>query len=372
MDSVSKVARAALVLLAAYCALMIDWHAILQGVVVRGHYVGDFTVFWTAARADPRIIFDIEAITRAQDPLLGGAVGPRPFVNPPSFLPWLKPFSWMPFFPALAVWSFIGVSAFAIAARQLVDWRHYALILIAPAFVLAFVAGQATFFLATAVIVAILTLERRPILAGVLLGLTATIKPQVVLLAPLALMAGGHWRALLATLATGILVGVTCVLVQGVQLWLAWLEALKAFAEIAKVHYLINRGATPTSLAHTMGLEGPAAMAFVWVLAACGVALVFGVFRASRDHLHRLTALIVGSLLCVPYAMPYETVPLLIPASIWLMGEDRRRWFPGFMMISQLVLPLGVIASGVLVFWESRGWRSFAPAGAPERVASEA
>ena len=61
--------------------------------------------------------------------------------------------------------------------------------------------GQNGFLTAGLVALALLTLERRPALAGVLLGLL-TYKPQFGLLFPLALVVGGRWRAFAWAAAT--------------------------------------------------------------------------------------------------------------------------------------------------------------------------
>ena len=358
MNSISRIGQAVLVVLTVYCALTIDLMGVIRSVILNARYVGDFTVFWTAARVDPSIIYDLEAISHAQAPLLGGDFGARPFVNPPSFLPWLEPFSWLPFYPAFALWTLLGLTAFVAAARRFVDWNHIPLILVAPPLVLAVVAGQVSFFVAALAIFAITQLEKRPILAGALLALAATIKPQTILLAPLALIAGGYWRALISTLVTGAAIGGVCVLLQGPQLWLDWVQAVTGFTDIAKRYYLMRRGGTPSNLMYLLGVTGPVAEIFIWTMRAFGVALVIAVFRAPRDDLNRVTALFAGSLLCIPYAMPYETIALLIPAAVWLLGKDRRWWLPGFLMLSQLLLPLGVIVMAAGSFVRSGAWRS--------------
>ena len=362
MNSVSRIGQPALVILTVYCALTIDIMGVIRSVILNARYVGDFTVFWTAARVDASMIYDLDAISHAQAPLLGGDYGARPFVNPPSFLPWLKPFSWLPFWPAFALWTALGVAAFIAAARRFVDWKHVPLIVISPPFVLAVVAGQVTFFVAALAIVAITQLEKRPILAGALLALAATIKPQTILLAPLALIAGAHWRALAASVVTGLAIGLVCILFQGLQLWLDWAEAVRGFTDIARRYYLMRRGATPSNLMYLLGVTGPFAEIFIWTMRAFGVALVIAVFRGPRDPLNRVTALFAGSVLCIPYAMPYETIALLIPAAVWLLGKDRRWWLPGFLMLSQLMLPLGVIVMAIGSFVQAKGWRALPPA----------
>jgi len=352
MGRAFHIAHWILIGLAVFCAAAIDLGGIPKSVARDGHYVGDFTVFWTAAKSDPAIIYDIGAISRAQAPLLGGEKGARPFLNPPSLLPWLAPFAQLPLLPALALWSALGLLAFGWASWRLVSWKMVGLIILAPPFVLAVVTGQVTLFVSAAVIVSLTQVRTRPLLAGVLFGIAATIKPQAVLLAPLALVAGGHWRTLLAAAATGVLIGLACLLFQGPALWISWRDALSGFGEIAQRSYLMRRGATPANLVYLMGLTGPAALAVRIGGVALGLATVWVTFRATEDVTLRLGALVAGSILCIPYAMPYEVLPLLIPATIMLLDRDRPvLWLVGFLLVTQLILPLGVMAMAVALLW---------------------
>jgi len=338
--------------LAVFCALTIDIAGITRSVVKSDHYVGDFTVFWTAARSSPDIIYDTDAISHAQAPLIGGDKGPRPFLNPPSFLPWLAPFARLPFLAALAVWNGLGLLALGLAAKRLLSWREIAIAAVAPPLVLAFAAGQVTLFVSAVSIAALLNLRTRPLLAGALLGLAATIKPQAVLLAPLALMAGRHWRALAAAAIVGAAIGAACVALQGPSLWLSWFRALSGFGEISQRFYLMRRGATPANLAYLMSLSGPAKTALVTGGAVLGLVLVWVTFRGTQDVKLRLGALVAGSILCLTYAMPYEAAPLLIPATGMLLDPRRPLlWFVGFLMISQLILPIAVIAMAAAILW---------------------
>lgn len=351
--------------MAVFCALAIDVVGITRSAVQSDHYIGDFTVFWTAARSPPAIIYDTDAITRAQAPLIGDREGPRPFVNPPSFLPWLAPFAHLPFLTALAIWNALGLLALGLAAKRLLSWREMMLAAVAPPLVLAVAAGQVTLFVSALTIVALLNLGVRPLVAGALFGLAATIKPQAVFLVPLALIAGAHWRALLAAAASGAVVGLACLMLQGPSLWLSWLDALSGFVEVSQRFFLIRRGATPGNLAYLIGLTGPAKTALVIAGAVLGIAMVWVTFRRSQDVKLRLGALVAGSILCLPYAMPYEATPLLIPAAGMLLDRDRPMlWFVGFLMISQLILPVAVLAVGLAVLW--LGWREHH--SAPPRV----
>jgi cobalt-zinc-cadmium efflux system protein len=148
---------------------------------VRSHISADFIVFWTAARAPQP--YDAEALTAAQywymqtDTL-------RPFAYPPSFLPWIKPFSLLPMSLSYLLWTASTAALFLLSWRGLVERRSLAMATVAPTFILAAIPGQAVFLLGALVVAGIRLVEKRPILAGVLLGLAANT-------AGLAVLAGG-------------------------------------------------------------------------------------------------------------------------------------------------------------------------------------
>jgi len=348
-----RVAQLGLATLAVVCALAIDLGGAVRSVWQRGHYVGDFTVFWTAAKVDPSVVYDVQTISLAQAPLMGGQFGARPFANPPSFLPWLKPFASLPFPLAFALWTALGLAVFAFACRAFARLPHVPLILAGPPFFLAVINGQVSLFVGAALIVALTQIQKRPVLSGLLLVVAATIKPQAVLLAPIAMIAGGHWRALGAAVGTGTLIGLACVLIQGPELWLAWLNALDGFGHISQRFYLIGRGSTPASIAYLLDLPP---LPVMLAGAALGLLAVWLVFRRTTDVLCRIMALVAGSILCSPYAMPYEATPLLIPAAAMLVERDQppSRWLVGFLIVSGLLLPVGVVATAVLLMWMTR------------------
>lgn len=344
-----------LVVLATYCAVSID-HAIAAHALFRdSRYAGDFTVFWTAGRSSPDIVYDIKAISRAQEILIGDDTGPRPFLNPPSLLPFLAPIALLPFAAAWAAWTAAGLLSFVQSVRQWIKIRHFALISVSPPFFWAVAVGQVTLFITACSVAALSTLKTRPTLAGVLIGLAATIKPQAVFLAPLALIAGRHWRTLGTAAATGAAIGLACLVLQGPQLWLDWLSALGQFTEISQRAYLIRRGATPTSLAFTLGLSGDLALSLIICGAILGISTVWIAFRTTEDFLVRLTAMVAGSLLCIPYAMPYEAIPLLIPAAVMLLDRKANplEWGIGFILVSGLLLPVAVIIAALATLFRA-------------------
>src|SRR5487761_917916 len=81
--------------------------------------------------------------------------------------------------------------------------------------------GQNGFLTAALLGGALLVLDRRPLVAGVLIGLLVY-KPQFGLMIPLALIAGGHWRAFAAAAATVAALTLVTTLAFGPEVWPAF------------------------------------------------------------------------------------------------------------------------------------------------------
>jgi alpha-1,2-mannosyltransferase len=123
--------------------------------------------------------------------------------------------------------------------------------------------GHNGFLTAALIGAALVNLDRRPWLAGLLLGLMVY-KPQFGILFPLVLAATGRWRSFAAAAATVAALALITTLVFGVSVWDAFLasthftrtvvlEALKAAALIIAAIL-----ATPYSLDHDMTALAPA------------------------------------------------------------------------------------------------------------------
>lgn len=281
----------------------------------------DFSVYWTAARIaleSPGRLYDFEFVTGAQSWLASPQLGPRPWVYPPSALPFFLPFALLPFWASYLVWGAATLACFWAASRMFVRGWGLILAMMSPPIVWAMVPGQ-TSLLTGAGILAGLGLERhRPFLGGVLIGLVAAIKPQLVILAPVIL-----WRGKRAL--AGFLVGggslVAVSLMFGIGRWLEWVAIFPEFAHAVDQLGIMTRGVTPLSAAAVLGLGGFGAWSFQiggWV---AGLALAF--WAANKDSETRVIGLVCGGLLVSPYAMMRELAPLMpIAAAALLSGRQ--------------------------------------------------
>jgi hypothetical protein len=192
---------------------------------------------------------------------------------------------------------------------------------LSPASLLVLVTGQVTFLIAAMGVTALLCVKTRPILAGVLFGLAGVIKPQALVMLPVALVALGAWRAMLVTALTALLVAVISLFAFGLHAWIDWLAAVSRFADwVMKAPGMVRGMITPTALGVSMGLD-PGALA-TWRLGfgLGAIAIVWTVFRKTEDPARRLTALFGGAIFVTPYAMHYDAA-LLAPGAALMLTQ---------------------------------------------------
>lgn len=282
----------------------------------------DFLTMWTGGRmawGHTANIYDPALVDTAQRWLLGAGAHDRPFPYPPTSLLIFQPLGALPFWTAAVVWMAVTVSAFCFVVsrlRRLDRGLILALVMLAPGALWAALSGQCVFLTGALAIAGVANLERRPILAGALLGAAAAFKPTVVLMAPAALIGGRHWRSLIAAGATGLALVALTALIWGPQLWLTWF----AYAPRYLTAILANRAyvtaiVAPAGLASRLGLTGGALLLWRCGFLAAGAVAAVLVFRRTRALWPRLTALFGASLVATPYAMNYE-MTLLLPGAV--------------------------------------------------------
>src|SRR5579875_1020116 len=212
------------------------WALYLQ--VFRGVFGEGWMVFFNAARLyfEGRIdlLYDgvrSTALLNARfEGWLAHPLPLHPWLYPPHALVPLLPFGLLPFAAAGGLFLAAGCAAMLGAARCFArsgrEWVIFAASLaLCPAAAMTVCLGQNTFFTCALLIAGFGTLRRRPLLAGALLGI-ATFKPQLWLMVPVALIAGRHWKALLAAAASAAAMAAVSVALFGLEPWRAWLALM--------------------------------------------------------------------------------------------------------------------------------------------------
>jgi len=339
-----RIARLALLALVIGCALAVDVFGV--GVkAIEGPSSGDVSIFWTAGRIDPAKVYDFEAITRAQRPIVGPPVFARPYLNPPTYLPVWRVLARLPAGWALALWASLTTVVFLVACLGVARPWAVALVALSPVVWSTAAGGQVALLVGACIIGGVALLPKRPLLAGALFAVAALIKPPAVTLVPLALIACRQWRALAACLVTGVAAGLASVAYEGVDLWLRWFGALREFTRFLETSPVIEKGVSPGTIVRLLHLDGPAALALQLVCGALGVFLVWRTFRRTDEPLVRLVALTTGCLLVTPYAMTQEMTPMLPFAASALLSDRVHPlfWLAALMVLTMVAAPLGVL-----------------------------
>lgn len=196
------------------------------------HPVGeDFINFWSgaalAAQGHARLAYDLQKCHDFQVSVVGHAIQMYHYSYPPTMMLLTAPLGVLPYGMALIAWSLLGLTAFGRAAYLAWPGRDALLFaMAAPGTVVNLMDGQTGLWTAAILGGGMLCLDRRPLLAGGLLGLLIC-KPQIGFLIPLALLSGRRWSALFAMAAIAAALLGASIFCFGVDLW-------KDYAQLAQ------------------------------------------------------------------------------------------------------------------------------------------
>jgi hypothetical protein len=187
--------------------------------------------------------------------------------------------------------------------------------------------GHNGFLTATLIGFALVCLDRRPILAGVLFGLLSY-KPQFGVMIPLVLIASARWRAFTSAALTVVALVIVTTLAFGVDIWQAFIDSMPYTREvileqtgtgsykIQSVFAWVRMWGGGVHLAYT--IQG----AVVVVLAG---ALAW-LWRSQAAFPLKAAAAIIASMLATPYSIDYDFVALA-PAIAFIAGNGSVRGF---------------------------------------------
>jgi hypothetical protein len=330
--------------------LVVTAHGVID---TRGRPLGtDFSNVYAAGTyvldGQPQAPFD-PALQLARERAIFGAA--TPFYGwhyPPFFLFLAGALALMPYGLALAVWQAVTFALYlwAIAAIIRSAFLHPPLqgegsaahsaaqggawLLLAVAFPAVFVNlghGHNGFLTAALFGAALVTLDRRPIVAGILFGLLAY-KPQFGVLIPLVLIATNRWRCFAAAAATVALFALATTLAFGPQVWDAFLASTQ-FTRIV----VLEQGDTgwhkiQSVFSWVRMWGGSIALAYAVqgaVTVAVGAALV-RLWRSAAPYPLKAAALCIAAILATPYSLDYDMM-LLAPAIAFVAADGCARGF---------------------------------------------
>jgi hypothetical protein len=315
-------ARGYSLILLGICSLaIVGWIAVSDGLIDRnGKPLGtDFSNVYAAGsltwQGRPAEAYQPALQHAEEQAVFGGREVPfygwlyPPFFFSVAFLVASLPYAW-----GLAIWLAASLAAYLAAMRAILPRPET--LLIAAAFPAVFINighGQNGFLTAALLGGALHWLDRRPWLAGVLIGLLAY-KPQFGVLIPVALLAGGRWSTIGAAVATiAALLAVSFVTLGG-GVWHAFADSMTftqtvvleqggiGWEKIQSVFSAMRMWGAGVHLAYAvqiaLALMLAASLAWLW--------------RSNAAFELKASALATASLLATPYVLDYDLVALAV------------------------------------------------------------
>jgi arabinofuranan 3-O-arabinosyltransferase len=257
----------------------------------------------------------------------------------------------------------LTLPAYAMTVRTIIG--HHTGFLLAcafPAVLWNVSAGQNGFLTATFLGGALGAMERRPLLAGVFLGLLSY-KPQFGILFPLVLAVDRRWRVFWAAAITALGTAAASWLVFGSQTWEAFLYYLTLTNELVLGAGLADFHKLQSIFGAVRSFGGDETLAWTLqggVIAGCALA-VSHLWRRQVAYEVKAAALGAASLLATPYLYIYDLAALAVPMAFLVRLGFREHFLPyepsGLALASVLILlfplsgaPTGLLAVLIVVF----------------------
>lgn len=298
-----------------------------------GEYIGrDFFTFWSSALT-----------AAAGRPEAAYVVGPHHPIDhampyPPITMLLCWPLAGLSFAQGFFAWTGLGLAFFAYPLARIIGWEMAVLAAIgAPAALINIRLGQSGYFTAALLAGGLMLVERRPLLSGILLGMLCC-KPQLAILVGPALVAGRHWRILIAAAATALALAAASAILLGPDTWINFVDRL-----VVQRQFMESRVAAwswmPTAFAmmRLMGATPPAAYLIQGLSTICAAIAIAILWRERCPLCIKSAGLAIASFLATPYAWDYDAVALTFAAA-WLGNESVRTGFGPWEKIVVLVL----------------------------------
>jgi Glycosyltransferase family 87 len=329
-----RVRRISIISLLITIAMMVLLFASAHGTVDRmGRPLGtDFSNVWTAGKMalngqaaqawDWQSHLEVQRKTH-HDPNI-------PFYGwhyPPPFLLIAASLALFPYLMALILWQ---VSTLALAiktVRAIVpDSKAILIALGCPVVLVCFGHGHNGFLTGALLCGGLLLLDKRPWIAGILLG-CMIYKPQFGLVLPVVMLIGGHWRAIMSATIAALLLSLITIVLWGLPVWSAFIDSLPLTQSV-----VIEQGSTGWekiqsvysavrnwggSIALGWGVQSAATL-----IAIAGTALI----ARGQSLFCRNAVVIAAALLATPYCLDYDLVPLEMGLA-FLIVDGRERGF---------------------------------------------
>ena len=304
----------------------------------------DFVSFYAAGdlanARTPQLAYDQAAHWAAEERTTEPGIPYQFFYYPPVYLLLCVLLARLPYLIAFVLFEGMTLALFLTVAQHILATRGWRVIVPLVAFPAAFWTlglGQNAFLTAALLGGATLLVERRPFVAGLLFG-TLCYKPHLGLLVPVALAAGGHWRAFAGAALSSVALVAASLAFFGFDTWRDFLTiAMSSPGTYENGRIQLAGIISPFAALRVIGID--TSLAYLTQLAVTLAAALFVAYlwRRRVSLPVRAAALIAATLVAVPVMLLYDLMLALL-AMIWLVRAARQTGFLPWEKMTFLVL----------------------------------
>ena len=285
----------------------------------------DFVSFYAAGKlaiaGTPALVYDHTAHFAAEQLATEPGIEYVLFFYPPVFLLICAVLAQLPYLVGFVFFEAATLLPYLFVARRILGEKRWDILLPLLAFPAVFWnagIGQNSFLTAVLFGGATLLVDRRPVLAGLLFG-ALCYKPHFGLLVPVALAAGGHWRAFAGAALSATALVLLSVAFFGIAPWQAFFGntghslAIYESGQIGFAAFV-----SPFGAVLMMGGSPTIAYAIQSISTLMAAALVAYVWRRVPDLPLRAATLAAATLVALPVALMYDLMLAMI-AGVWFV-----------------------------------------------------
>jgi alpha-1,2-mannosyltransferase len=365
-----------LILLTVAGLAIIGWIAMSDGLVDRnGKPIGtDFSSFYAAGtlalEGHAADAYDMVTHAARERRSFGAQTPYYAWLYPPDFFLLAAPLALLPYPLALAVWQGATLALYlwviaAVLSKARTESRvvAHSWLAVAAAFPAVFINlghGQNAFLSAALFGAALVSLQRRPVLAGMLFG-ALTYKPQLVIVLPFALLAAGQWRTIAAAAVTAIVLASASYLIFGADAWSVFIASTETSRKLLLEDGSVGFEKLQSVFAAVRMWGGSVPLAYIVQGAASALAIcgTLWLWHSGERRELKAAGLLAATTLASPHVLDYDLV-LLAPAIAFFVAARSDTRLQNFeisllaaiwtapLLAGTVAAPIGVLASLVL------------------------
>ena len=296
-----------------------------SGAPLYGDFTDGWVAGWHALNADASQLYDSDKFVSIQRAMIGARDYFYPnWPYPPTFFLILAPLSTLPYASAFLTWDVATLLGCVVVVYLIVRRPPaIALVLASPFTVWNFLAGQNGFLTASLLGGSLFFLEKRPVVAGAMIG-CLTYKPQFGILIPVALVAARQWRALASAVVAVAVLAAVSIFLFGADAWATFPNGLVGQSNLnLRAGADSNWGYLQTVYGLIRNLHGPASVGWLaqGFAALAAAIIVWILWQSPARYPLKAATLSAAALIATPYAFAYDMAALAIPVAFLVKDQ---------------------------------------------------